>query len=183
MRKPTLAHGALAFLFMAAGCQSLPSTSDGPTPSSTVTPAASPAASPPFAQGLLVAIRTAQHADHDSVEFEFGGAQAPPESHRFVEGVRADPSDRPVPLQGKAFLEVVCHDAALDNMARETDPAKVQKYPGPTRIAPGLPVVKEIAVSGDFENVLSFGIGLERQTRVTMENGTNPARVVLNFWY
>jgi hypothetical protein len=183
MRRTTFAYSALAFLFLAAGCEPLPSTSDDPSPTVTGTTQASPTVRPPFAQGLLVAIRTSRHADHDSVEFEFGGAQPPQENHRYVDEVRADPSDRPVPLQGNAFLEVVYHGAALDNLPTESDPAKVQRYPGPTRIAPGLPVVKEIAVSGNFENVLSFGIGLDRKTRVSVETGASPARVILNFWY
>jgi hypothetical protein len=183
MRRTIYAYTALAFVVLAAGCQPLPSTSDSPAPAATGTVVASPSVSPPYPQGLLVAIRTTRYADHDSVEFEFGGAQPPQENHHVVTEVHADPSDQPVPLQGKAFLEVVFQGAALDNMARELDPAKVRKYPGPTRIAPGLPVVKEIAVSGNFENVLSFGVGLDRQTRVSMETGDSPARVILNFWY
>jgi hypothetical protein len=175
----------VGLLFLASACQPLPGTSDSPsaTPGDTQTATPTSTTKTKHAQGVLVAIRTQKHGDHDSVEFEFGGAQPPPERHRYETEIRFDPSDQPVPLQGKAFLRVVFDGAALDNLAYENDPAKQEKYSGPTRVAPGLPVVKELAVAGNFENVLSFGIGLDRQVRVTVENGGDPARVTVNLWY
>jgi hypothetical protein len=171
-------------LFLTAACQPLPGTTASPAPETT-TPGATPTVTTTMkhAQGVLVAIRTEKHADHDSVEFEFGGTQAPQERHEYESEIRFDPSDQVVPLQGKAFLRVVFQGAALDNLAYELDPAKQEKYQGPTRVAPGLPVVKELAVAGNFENVLSFGIGLDRQVRVTVENQGDPVRVTVNLWY
>jgi hypothetical protein len=133
-----------------------------------------------YPSGLLVAIRTSKHSDHDSVEFEFGGTTPPAAKHEFVDAVTEDPSDRPVPLQGNAFVWLVFKGATVDTSAYENPP---HKYPGPTRIAPVYPVFKEIALAGSFENVLSFGIGLDRKSRVSVENHTNPSRVTLNFWY
>src|SRR5689334_14748118 len=102
---------ALSLLALTAACQPLPSTSDDPTPadSSAVTPAASASASASpttkvHAQGVLVAIRTATHSDHDSVTFEFGGTLSPEERHVYEPEIRFDPSDQIVVLQGKDFL-------------------------------------------------------------------------------
>lgn len=176
-----------ALLMLAAGCQPIepaPSTSDSPAPATPSTaPTVAPTVADPHAPGVLFAIRTAKHSDHDSVEFEFGGTLPPPVTHQYEDEVRFDPSDQLVPLQGKAFLRVVFQGASLDNTAYENDPAKQVKYLGATRIAPGLPMVKELAVAGNFENVLSFGIGLDRKARVSVESSTDPGRITVNLWY
>jgi len=170
-------------LALTTACEPLDPITAPTAPPSATPPASSTSDSRLHAQGVLVAIRTTKHTDHDSVEFEFGGTQTPQERHEYENEIRFDPSDQPVPLQGKVFLRVVFHGAALDNLAYENDPAKQEKYAGPTRVAPGLPVLKEFAVSGNFENVLSFGLGLDRQVRVTIENHANPTRVTVNLWY
>ncbi len=176
---------ALGLMVLTAACQPQPSTSDGPTPSpsSAATLEASPSPTMVHAQGVLVAIRATHHSDHDSVEFEFGGAQPPDERHQYETEIRFDPSDQVVTLQGNAFLRVVFHGAALDNLTYENDPAKQEKYQGPTRIAPQLQVVKELAVAGNFESVLSFGIGLDHQARVTVDRLNGPPRVTINLWF
>src|SRR6266536_663792 len=53
----------------------------------------------------------------------------------------------------------------------------------PTRLTPGLPLLKEVAVAGDFEGVLSFGVGLARPAGLRVQTLTAPARVVIDFWY
>jgi hypothetical protein len=55
------------------------------------------------------------------VVFEFAGP--PPASLvSYVSGVREDPSNRPVTLEGDAFLLVVMHCATLDTRPQVTDP-------------------------------------------------------------
>src|SRR6266540_1321829 len=90
-------------------------------------------------------------------------------SHGYHDRVTEDPSDRPVALAGQAFLRVVFDGARFDT--------------GPRRFAPGYPLLKEIALAGDFESVLSWGVGLSRPAGVTVTTLTDPARVAVDFWY
>jgi hypothetical protein len=153
---------------------STPATA-GPTP--TTTGAQLPDDGPP---GLLAAIRTEHLADHDRVVFQFHGRQVPTAVIRYVERVSADPSDRPVPLQGKAFLRIAVHGARLDTAPVESDPSKARRYAGPTRLTPGYPVLAELAVAGDFEAVLSFGVGLSTVAGLT--TSTSPGTLVVDLW-
>jgi hypothetical protein len=170
----------LLAVLLAAACEPAVSPPVSPT-TSFASPSA--AAKPPAASGLLVEIRAASHPTFDRLVLEFGGDKAPEVSYTFVDAVTEDPSDKPVPLQGKVFVQIVCQGAFLDTSAHETDPTKAQKYTGPKRITPGLRVLKEVAISGDFEAVLSFGVGLSHQSSVRVETLASPARVVFDFGY
>jgi hypothetical protein len=44
-------------------------------------------------------------------------------------------------------------------------------------------VLKEVAAAGDFEFVLSFGVGMARPACVTATTRSAPARLVLGFWH
>jgi hypothetical protein len=208
MRPVTIALAAGAVLF-AAGCGPTgPVSSASPPPATPATPVVGPAAvgpssgsttppdspahtanpqpttsSPSAPGGLLQAVRTGRHRDHDRLVFEFGGSDAPVHRLRYVDQVREDPSDRPVALQGTAFLQVVFDGATLDTSPSESDPSKAQRYHGPVRLTPGLPLVKNVAVAGDFERVLSFGVGLARPVGLRVQILTAPTRVVIDFWY
>jgi hypothetical protein len=142
-----------------------------------------PVAAPASAAGLLQAIRTGRHDGYDRLVLQFGGPTAPAHRIRYVDQVRADPSDRPVPLGGHAFLSVVLDGATLDTSPREADPGRAQRYTGPVRVSPGLPQLKEVAVAGDFEGVLSFGVGLARPAGLRVSTLTAPARLVIDVRY
>jgi hypothetical protein len=137
----------------------------------------------PAPAGLLQEIRTGRHAGYDRLVLEFGGVTPPTATTGYVAVVRTDPADQPVPLRGTAFLRVALHDATLDTTPREPDPADARRYTGPHRVTPNLPVLRDVAVAGDFEGVLSFGVGLARRTPVRVFTLTAPARVVLDFQY
>ena len=79
----------------------------------------------PSPASLLRLIRAGRHAGYERVVFEFAG---PPPAYlvSYVSGVREDPSDRPVPLEGDAFLLVVMHGATLDTTPQVTDPTKAR---------------------------------------------------------
>jgi hypothetical protein len=66
--------------------------------------------------------------------------------------VRADPSDVTVPLLGTSFLEVTIQGA----YARWGEQELV--YTGPSTVTPSYSALKQVKLSGDFENVLSFGV-------------------------
>src|SRR6266508_3250059 len=170
--KPLRTCAVLLALLLAA-CRPAPSppsnppTASGGAPTSSAPPPASASALP---AGTLAEVRTASHADHDRLVFQFYGRQAP-RTHvdGYLDRVTEDPSDRPVALAGQAFLRVVFDGARFDT--------------GPRRFAPGYPLLKEIALAGDFESVLSWGVGLSRPAGVTVTTLTDPARVAVDFWY
>ncbi len=170
--KPLRTCAVLLALLLAA-CRPAPSppsnppTASGGAPTSSAPPPASASALP---AGTLAEVRTASHADHDRLVFQFYGRQAP-RTHvdGYLDRVTEDPSDRPVALAGQAFLRVVFDGARFDT--------------GPRRFAPGYPLLKEIALAGDFEAVLSWGVGLSRPAGVTVTTLTDPARVAVDFWY
>jgi hypothetical protein len=95
---------------------------------------------------------------------------------RYVPLVHADPSDLVVPLQGNAFLEVSVQDAYARWGAGDGTPT----YDGPNSVWVGYPTIKQVAVSGDFEAVLSFGIGLDRVAGFTVMPLRSPDRLVID---
>lgn len=118
----------------------------------------------------LVAIRAAQHVGFDRVVFEFDGP-VPPQSVEFVPEIIADPSGMPVQMFGAAFLGVTFSSATAHDAA---------DFLTPERTTCGLPNVIQVVRSGDFEAVLSFGIGLARQRPFEVFTLSDPSRVVID---
>jgi hypothetical protein len=121
----------------------------------------------------LVAIRAAHHPDHDRVVFEFSGPVPAQRDVGYVPELIGDPSGLPVPVAGDAILQVRM------TPARGHDDNGNVTY-GPTRRTYALPNVIQVVNSGDFEDVLTFGIGLAQRTGVTVFTLTNPSRVVVD---
>jgi hypothetical protein len=132
--------------------------------------------------GLLAAIRTEHHDDHDRIVFQFHGPAAPEPTIGYVDHVTTDPANRPVALQGKAYLTVVFHGARLDTTPVESDPSRARRYAGPDRLSPGYPLLRELAIAGDFEAVLSFGIGLSGVAGLSESRPAGSGSVVLDIW-
>ena len=133
-----------------------------------------PRSGPATGGGELVAIRTARHATFDRVVFQFNGKGHPAYRVEYVPRVTEDASGRPVPLQGRAFLWVVFQGAStMDVNAHRI-------YTGPTTITPGFPTLKQVKIAGDFERVLSFGIGVDHRTGFRVLPLTNPSRVAID---
>ncbi len=124
-------------------------------------------------------VRAGRNAGYDRVVFEFSGL-APAYQVTYVDGVREDPSDRPVSLDGDAFLLVVMPGGTLDTTSQVTDPTTARSYTGPRRIRPNLDAVEEIAAAGDFEGVLSFGIGIDERAPFRVLRLTGPGRIVVD---
>lgn len=133
-------------------------------------------------QGLLTEIRAEQHADHDRILFQFDGRRAPSARITYVDRVTADPSDQPVPLLGKAFVNVAFQGARLDTAPIEEDPTQARRYTGPTRLTPRYNLLQELAVSGDFEAVLSVGLGLSRVAGLSVSIPNGGGCVILDVW-
>jgi hypothetical protein len=133
----------------------------------------------PGTAAVLTEIRTADRGSYDRVVLEFdrpfGGWNV-----QYVDEVTEDPTGDPVPLRGDAALVVVVQGATLNNVFQTTDDNPLATYDGPRRVRPDLPAVKEVADAGDFEAVLSFGIGTASRTGFKVLRLTGPDRLVVD---
>jgi hypothetical protein len=132
------------------------------------------AAAPAGAQSAptLTDVRAGGHSGFDRVVFEFKGA-VPEHRVRYVDQLVQDGSGRPVSVAGSADLEVVFHGAN----AHEQDGTPTIS---PRRFSTGLTAVKEVAQIGDFEAVVTYGIGVDRKRPIKVSTLSNPSRLVID---
>ena len=121
---------------------------------------------------LLVVVQAAHHPGFDRVVFDFSGPVPSRRHVRYVDRLIGDPSGLPVRIAGRAILEVSSSPAAAHDGAG--------KVTAPGRIAFALPNVITVVRSGDFEAVLSHGIGLAKRTSFHVSTLTHPSRVVID---
>jgi uncharacterized membrane protein YgcG len=120
----------------------------------------------------LVAVRTAHHPGFDRITFEFKGAR-PTASVRYVSQLTEDGLGKPVHLAGGAAIEVVFDGAnAHDEQGTPTV--------SPRRFSPGLPILKEVAQIGDFEAVVSYGLGVDHRTSFKVLQLSGPSRIAVD---
>lgn len=94
-------------------------------------------------------------------------------SVRYVSRVLHDASGQVVPLRGRYFLRVAISaatTASLPGLRSVT----------PTVLTPGLPEIAQIRKAGEFERVVSYGIGLNRYRGFRVFRLTSPARLVID---
>jgi hypothetical protein len=121
---------------------------------------------------MLAGIRSAAHSAEgfDRIVFDFTGP-LPGYTVRYVDEVREDPSDRPVSLPGRRYLQVVftpaqAHtDAGAPTVTRTTQPLDY-------------PMLRGYRVTGDFEGYVSVALGLDDQ--VGFRVGELPGRIYLD---
>jgi hypothetical protein len=126
--------------------------------------------------GTLVAIRAAHHPEatpaYDRVVFEFS-EQVPLLRIEYVKNLIADGSGLPVPIAGRAILCIQFTPAQA-----HSDSGQVT---APNHITPKLPLIKAIVSAGDFEGVVTYGIGLARKVETRILTLDSPNRVVIDF--
>ena len=133
------------------------------------------AAAPAGAQSAptLVDVRAGRHPGFDRVVFEFRGGAVPRHRIGYVAQLVQDGSGKPVAVAGAADLEIVFHGAnAHDDGGTPTV--------SPRRFPTGLPAVKEVAQTGDFEAVVGYGIGIDRRRPIKVSALSNPSRLVVD---
>ncbi|HEX8930076.1 MAG TPA: hypothetical protein VGA45_14255 [Actinomycetota bacterium] len=147
-----------------------------------ILPAAPALAATPFTAGhptalaqqapLLVDVRTAHHPGFDRITFEFRG---PRPSHRigYVSRLVEDASGRPVELAGDASINVVFQGANAHNPDGSPSVA-------PRRFKPNLPSLKEVAQIGDFEAVVTYGLGVDHRVPFKVLELSNPSRIAID---
>lgn len=192
MRLPVLAFAA--GLAMLAGCGTGPagqpsspsarptpaasaSSSGAPAPHGTSAPATGTPGSPracAAAGTYLTAVRTGRHAGFDRVVFEFSGG-APAYSASAVKTVYSDAKGDVVPLPGQVLLRVVFRGATAWCPAPGS-----RTYAGPSVLMPYYPQLLVVSAAGDFEQVLSFGVGLAAPGPYRIYTLAGPDRVVLD---
>jgi hypothetical protein len=142
-----------------------------PAVAASAIPTASPATAATTAS-RLIAIRAAHHHGVDRVVFEFSGPPPSRRQVRYVDRLIADPSGSPVRIAGRAVLEASFFPAMAHNGAGRST--------APDRIAFALPNAMTVVRAGDFESVLSYGIGLAQRTSFRVFALTRPSRVVID---
>jgi hypothetical protein len=130
-----------------------------------------PAAAQP-AVPTLVGIRAAHHPTFDRIVFDFSGGLPATREAAYVPELIGDGSGLPVPIAGRAILQVRFEPAdAHDDAGNAT---------APDRIAFALPNILTTVRSGDFEAVTTYGIGLAQQQPFRLSTLTDPDRVVID---
>lgn len=117
----------------------------------------------------LTNIRVGRHATFDRVVLDLTGP-APQTSHvTRPSHLTADPSGKRISLPGNRFLNVA------------TQQAQASAYQGRRKFStPQLRNVRAVTITGDFEGVLSIGLGLRHQTWTHVFTLTNPTRLVID---
>lgn len=103
---------------------------------------------------VVTGVRFAAHPAEgfDRIVFDVEGA-LPGYSVRYVDQVRADPSDRPVTVPGRRHLLVVLTPAQAHRDSGAATVSGVHQL--------GLPVLRSYAIVGDFEGYVSIAIGVD----------------------
>ena len=123
----------------------------------------------------LVAVRTAHHPEttpkYDRVVFEFRGS-VPLIEVSYVKHMFEDGSGRPVTIAGTALVSVRFQPAqAHDDQGRST---------APRRVGCNMPLVKELVCAGDFEGIVTYGLGISRKAEVRFLTLGDASRVVID---
>jgi len=121
----------------------------------------------------LTGITAEHHFGHDTLVFQFRGGVPTHYNARYVPRVTADPSGLPVNVIGSALLQVTFSPAAGHN-------AKGIVTYGPTQRTYALPELIQVVKAGDFESVLSFGVGVAQKAPLHIYAQPKLGRVVLN---
>jgi hypothetical protein len=125
------------------------------------------------AVSTLTQIRAAHQPGYDRLVFQFSGRLPAHYSVRYVPQVTGDASGKPVNVVGSARLLVRFTPAAgHDALGHVTYGATQRTYP--------LPGIIQVVNAGDFENVLSFGVGVARAEPLHVSTLTGPSRVVVD---
>jgi hypothetical protein len=146
----------------------VPAASVGLAPAIAVPVATPSAAGTP----VLVAVRASHHRSFDRVVFQYRGGLPSGRHAGYVHRLIADGSGDTVPIAGRAIL--------LVRMQRAQAHTAAGAATVPVRTAYAWPNVMTSVLSGDFEGVVSYGIGLAKRTPFHVFTLRHPARVVVD---
>ena len=124
---------------------------------------------------LLTGVRAAHYPGFDRVVFDFyGGLPSSTPDTGYVGGpaLIGDPSGRPVYVAGRYILQFTMR-GARGHTENGTDTS-------PNRTAFALPNVLTVVQSGDFEGVVTYGIGVASRQSFRVFTLSSPPRVVVD---
>jgi hypothetical protein len=130
------------------------------------------AAGPAPAPSQLVGIQAAHHPGFDRIVFKFSGSVPSGPRVEYVSRLLRDPSARAVSMPGRSILRASFYPAVAHGPGG--------RRAAPARAAFALPNIMAIARAGDFESVVSYGIGLAKRTPFHTFTLTRPSRVVID---
>ncbi|MFB7512570.1 hypothetical protein [Streptomyces sp. NPDC056144] len=129
-------------------------------------------ASPPTTT-QVVNVRWGGHSTFDRLVVDVRGAM-PPVTVRQVGDLSYDGSGQRVPLAGRYFLSITLSPAA----AHDEDGRNV--YQGPSLLKTRLPALKGVALTGDFEGVVSIGAAFDTKPVYKTFRLHSPERLVVD---
>ncbi|HEY6379437.1 MAG TPA: hypothetical protein VI316_09675 [Candidatus Dormibacteraeota bacterium] len=115
--------------------------------------------------------RVGGQSGHDRIVFVYAGAALPSLTITSATPPFAgDPSARPLPVAGMAFLALVFRNL----------PGIASGYSGPTSFTAGLTFLTDLELRGDFEGVQQWVAGLSGRACVRVFALTRPTRLVVD---
>lgn len=123
---------------------------------------------------VLRSVREASHAGYDRVVFEFDEGSRPGYHIEYIDRpVRQCGSGEVVPIAGDAWLEVRFVPAQAHTDAGEPTVTERDRLPG-------LPIVKQIVSTCDFEGHVTWVLGVSSPNRYRVFELAAPTRLVID---
>jgi peptidoglycan hydrolase-like protein with peptidoglycan-binding domain len=122
---------------------------------------------------LLVRVRAGRNKTFDRLVFDFEGP-APGIRVEYVDQLVQDATGEPIRLRGRAVVQIVIRPA---NAHRDDGTPTIT---GPLPDLTGFAAFRQIADAGDFEAVLTWGIGVAARTGLRAFTLTGPSRVAVD---
>jgi hypothetical protein len=122
------------------------------------------------AAGTVYDVRVAHHDGYDRLVFGFPTTNSMPQyqlNRQTTAHFNHDASGQPVTLSGSAGIRVVLRNADIVNGA-------------PSDLKPNLPEIREVAQIGNFERVVSYGVGLSTPACIRVLELSGPTRLVID---
>lgn len=163
LHRQSLAAGAAGILLAAGIGATVPAGATAAPPRSTTPPATA----------QVVNVRWGTHPTFDRLVIDVRG-KLPPVKVTPVKVLRYDGSGQRVPLPGKYFLEIRLSPAAAHNESGQS------VYRGPRLVKLSLPALKGVALTGDFEGVVTVGAAFSAKPFYKTFALHSPERFVLD---
>jgi hypothetical protein len=129
-----------------------------------------------LAHALLRRLRAGRNKDFDRLVFDFDGP-VPGVRVEYVRELRHDASGEVIRLRGRAIVRVDLRPAVAHH--EDGTPSLSEPLPDLT----GFPAFRQVADAGDFEAVLTWGIGVASRTGLRAVTLTGPTRVAVDVWH
>lgn len=124
----------------------------------------------------MTALRTGSDAGFDRVVFEFTGTSPGYRIGYAATPLTEDGSGKAVALKGKYAIEIHMDNASSYHLAGDSS---APTYTGPSRVAVSGSEVVEVVRTGDFEGVLSWGIGVKDKAGFRVSRLDGPPRLLI----